>query len=112
MATERTLWDMECLLPCVVVWVAVACLLLPCTHSALPALPSAFDKKKAGMAIGNTAKLSDEMDMWSHVKSLYQNPTATCLYGKNNILMKLVSLMRFNQQPNVLCCMSPLPMLH
>lgn len=45
------------------------------------------------MAIGHTAKLSDEMDMWSHVKSLYQNPTATCLYGKNNILMKLVSLM-------------------
>lgn len=77
--------------------------LLQCTPP-LP-LPSAFDKKKAGMAIGHTAKLSDEIDMWSHVKSLYQNPNATCLYGKNNILMKLVSVKWSHQQ----LCMWALP---
>ena len=30
-------------------------------------------------------------EKWEHVQSLYQNPLASCLYGKNNVMMKPVS---------------------
>ena len=47
-----------------------------------------FDKKKV---YKSHQTISDEIDLWGHVKSLYQNPSSTCLYGKNNILKNLVS---------------------
>jgi hypothetical protein len=54
-----------------------------------------FDKKKVHYSHHN---ISDEMDLWSHVKSLYQTTSSTCLYGKNNILKKLDCTHSYVQQ--------------
>jgi hypothetical protein len=62
-------------------------------------LHSVFDKKKVHYSHHN---ISDEMDLWSHVKSLYQTTSSTCLYGKNNILKKLVM---FLCQLRTFCCL-------
>lgn len=35
-------------------------------------------------------------EAWEHVQSLYQNPLASCLYGKNNVELQPVSVMRIH----------------